>query len=106
MTDQPATPTNPAFAAAAMLRAADTAGTIDLAATVVAMLAAAGGLSEWDSETIENVLYPSIDMCAKAGIPNIASADDETAHRYWGEIAIDLDIMNDYYPDEDQDADE
>jgi hypothetical protein len=96
----PPTPFVPAFDAAARLREADTAGTIDLAAIVVEMLAPAGGLSEWDSETIENVLSPTQAMCAAVGMPWIGSADDAEAHRFWGEIATQLDIYTDFDPDD------
>lgn len=75
----------------AALRRADGDGRIDLAGTLVRMLTAAGMVSEWDSETIEDVLEPAEDVLAVVGAPWVGDTGvDDAGLEYWQEIAHEL----------------
>lgn len=92
--------TNPTMSGvAAALRSAHEAGRLDPYDTLAAMLTPAGAVSEWDSETIENVLHPAQAALAAADLPWIGdTGTDDAAHRFWAEVAHGVGWEHDWWP--------
>ena len=84
---------------AAALRTAHEASRLDPYDVLARMLTPAGAISEWDSETIENVLQAAEEALAAAGLPWVGDTGIEAAsHRFWAEVAHDAGWEHDWWP--------
>ncbi|ACZ32390.1 hypothetical protein Xcel_3391 (plasmid) [Xylanimonas cellulosilytica DSM 15894] len=84
---------------AAALRTAHESGGLDPYDVLARMLTPAGALSEWDSETIENVLEPAQDALDAAGLPWVGDTGVQAAsHRFWAQVAHDAGWQQDWWP--------
>lgn len=72
-----------------------------LARAVAEALAVAGAQTDWDSSTIEDVLYPLATYAESKGLPTATNAEAPGSLTHWRTVADELGIEHDGTDDED-----